>query len=82
MSSGKICENCGKGVMYGHNMSHAKNRTNRIFEPNLHSARVSIKGVLKKAKVCTKCLRRLKKEMISKIPPKVGEVKSPATVSA
>jgi len=80
MSSGKICENCGKGVMYGHNMSHAKNRTNRIFEPNLHSARVSIKGVLKRARVCTKCLRRLKKGTI-KAFSKTEEVK-PSSIAA
>lgn len=29
------CELTGKGVMTGHNVSHAKNRTNRRFIPNL-----------------------------------------------
>ncbi len=61
MSSGMKCANCGKGVMYGHNVSHAKNRTKRLFKPNLHSARVSINGIMKRMRLCTKCLRKLKK---------------------
>lgn len=66
MSAGKKCFNCNKGVMYGHNVSHAKNRTKRLFEPNLHPARVMIDGVMKRAKLCVKCLRKLKKEIVKK----------------
>jgi len=54
------CENCGKGIMYGHNVSHSKRRTRRIFKPNLHEVRVSLSGVLKKMKLCSKCSRLLK----------------------
>ena len=54
------CMNCGKGVMYGHNVSHAKNRTRKIFKPNLHKARVSMGTTMKKVKLCTKCLRMVK----------------------
>lgn len=54
------CSHCGKGVMYGHNVSHAKNRTRKIFKPNLHSARLVIDGVRKSMKLCTKCLRIVK----------------------
>ena len=54
------CFNCGKGVMYGHNVSHAKNRTRKIFKPNLHITKVTINGVTKKVKLCTKCQRKLK----------------------
>ena len=55
------CESCGKGVMYGHNVSHAKNRTRKIFKPNLHVGRVVVEGRLVKMKLCTKCLRIYKK---------------------
>jgi large subunit ribosomal protein L28 len=51
------CEICGKGPQYGHNVSHAKNRTNRRFLPNLQSGLVSIHGKTVKARVCTRCLR-------------------------
>lgn len=54
---GNKCANCGKGVMYGHNVSHAKNRTRKLFKPNLHSARVLIGSTRKRLKLCTKCLR-------------------------
>lgn len=54
------CANCNKGVMYGHNVSHAKNRTRKIFKPNLHSAKVVVNGIKKSMKLCTKCLRILK----------------------
>ncbi len=63
------CQNCGKGVMYGHNVSHAKNRTNRTFKPNLQSARIVIDGVGQKMKLCVKCLRMYKqaaKEMAAR----------------
>ena len=36
----KICDITKKRVMVGNNVSHAKNRTRRTFEPNLHSHRL------------------------------------------
>ena len=54
------CMNCGKGVMYGHNVSHAKNRTRKIFKPNLHAARVQMGTTKARVKLCTKCLRVVK----------------------
>jgi large subunit ribosomal protein L28 len=74
-----VCFNCGKGVMYGHNVSHAKNRTRKIFKPNLHSARIVVGGVQKRVKLCTKCQRIFKKT----IPvEKVAEVVSPVAAVA
>lgn len=46
--------------MYGHNVSHAKNRTRKIFKPNLHSARVKVGTTMKTVRLCTKCLRMVK----------------------
>lgn len=67
------CANCGKGVMYGHNVSHAKNRTRKIFKPNLHSARIFVGTTAKRVKLCTKCLRTLKDQIripeVKKIQP-------------
>lgn len=57
---GLKCFNCGKGVMYGHNVSHAKNRTRKIFKPNLHSAKIVVNGAQKRVKLCTKCQRLIK----------------------
>ena len=35
----KVCQVTGKRPVSGNNVSHAKNRTKRRFEPNLHSHR-------------------------------------------
>jgi large subunit ribosomal protein L28 len=35
----KICEVTGRTPQVGNNVSHAKNRTKRRFEPNLHKKR-------------------------------------------
>ena len=36
----KICDLTKKKVMTGNNVSHAKNRRRRVFEPNLHNHRL------------------------------------------
>ncbi len=66
--------NCGKGVQYGHNVSHAKNRTRKLFQPNLHVARVKIGSNMKKVRLCTKCLRMIKELMKQEVA-----VKTPVT---
>jgi large subunit ribosomal protein L28 len=60
-----VCFNCGKGIMYGHNVSHAKNRTRKIFKPNLHSARIIVGGTAKKVRLCTKCIRKFKEATVN-----------------
>ncbi|PIR62204.1 MAG: hypothetical protein COU65_04605 [Candidatus Pacebacteria bacterium CG10_big_fil_rev_8_21_14_0_10_42_12] len=45
---------------YGHNVSHAKNRTSRTFKRNLHRATVIIDGIKHKVKVPTGVLSKLK----------------------
>jgi len=58
----KQCDICGKKPMYGHNVSHAHNLTNRRFEPNLHKVKAVVKGDVKRIRVCTRCLRSGKVE--------------------
>ena len=53
----KRCAICGKEPQYGHHVSHAKNRVNRRFEPNLLMGRVTVSGHTVRARVCTRCLR-------------------------
>ena len=47
---------CGKGVAHGNNVSHANNRTRRVWRPNLQVVRVVVGGAIRKVKVCTRCL--------------------------
>jgi large subunit ribosomal protein L28 len=60
-----ICDNCGKGIMYGHKVSHAKNRSNRTWKPNLHKKTVIFNGKTWNAKLCTKCIKLFKKASVA-----------------
>jgi large subunit ribosomal protein L28 len=51
------CEVCGKGTIFGNNVSHAKNRTRRTWFPNLLEVRTKTEGTIKTVKVCTRCLK-------------------------
>ncbi|MCX7680653.1 MAG: 50S ribosomal protein L28 [Anaerolineae bacterium] len=55
------CEICGKSTQFGHNVSHSKVATKRQFRPNIQRAQVEIGGILRRAYVCTRCLRTLNK---------------------
>jgi large subunit ribosomal protein L28 len=57
------CKICGKRHQSGHNVSHANNKTKRIFSPNLQTVRALINGAARRIRVCTRCLRsgRVKK---------------------
>ena len=53
----KCCEICGKGPVFGRNVSHAHNVTRRQFKPNIQRVRAVINGGVKRIRVCTRCLR-------------------------
>ena len=60
------CDLCSKKRDVGHNVSHAKNRTQRVRKPNLHAHRMQMGTTADgnktslKLKLCTKCLRSVK----------------------
>ncbi|MDO8687172.1 MAG: 50S ribosomal protein L28 [Dehalococcoidales bacterium] len=56
------CEICNKSPQFGHNVSHSKRRTNHLWMPNIHPARVVINGVQKRLNLCTRCLRTQSKK--------------------
>lgn len=69
------CQICGKGVMFGHNVSHAKNRTRRVFRPNLRQAKLQLNGEVKRISLCMKCFKKAKKEgRFIKPTPKIAKV--------
>lgn len=52
------CEICGKKPMTGNNVSHAHNKTRKVFNPNLQKVRaVDAKGAVRSVKACTRCIR-------------------------
>jgi large subunit ribosomal protein L28 len=50
------CFSCGKGVVFGNNVSHANNKTRRTWKPNLQVMRTLVDGKIEKVKVCTRCM--------------------------
>jgi len=53
----KVCDICGKGAMVGNHVSHAHNKSKRKWYPNLQPMRIQDGGKVKRAKVCTRCIR-------------------------
>ncbi len=53
------CELTGKESLYGHKVSHANNRTNRRFVPNLQKVTLHSDALRRdiKLRVCTRALR-------------------------
>ncbi len=82
-----FCQVCGKTKQYGHNVSHSKRRTKRVFMPNVFRKRMLIasqkpkvksqklngeNGEIRRIKICAKCLKRAKK--FGKIAAREGAV--------
>lgn len=53
----RTCDICGKGPTVGYNVSHAHNKTKRRYLPNLQTVKIKESGSVRKASVCTRCIR-------------------------
>ncbi|MCL4469193.1 MAG: 50S ribosomal protein L28 [Deltaproteobacteria bacterium] len=53
----KVCKICGKGSLYGNNVSHANNKTRRRWEPNLQRIKIVLDGSVKSVYVCSRCIK-------------------------
>lgn len=60
MLAGK-CDICHRGPGFGHNVSHSKRRTNRMFRLNIQRATIYENGQPRRVNICTRCLRTLTK---------------------
>ncbi|PCJ18515.1 MAG: 50S ribosomal protein L28 [Gammaproteobacteria bacterium] len=65
----KVCQVTGKRPVTGNNVSHAKNRTRRRFEPNLHFHRFWVESENKfiRLKVSAKGMRTIDKLGIDRV---------------
>jgi len=68
------CYHCGKTVLFGRRHTHHRGvaggrwkkrapKTRRIFRPNLQKVTILENGKEKKVKLCTKCIKRIKKDV-------------------
>lgn len=51
------CCICGKGVAFGHNVSHSNRKTNRTWKANIRKVKATVNGTPKTVCVCSRCLR-------------------------
>ncbi len=52
----RVCDICGKGPSTGHNVSHANNKTKRVWRPNLQYVRVQTDTGTQRIRACTQCI--------------------------
>ncbi|MCL4398105.1 50S ribosomal protein L28 [Patescibacteria group bacterium] len=63
-----VCEICGKGAQYGHNIRHTHtgqwekraSKTRRIFLPNIQKGKVFLNGKIQNVRACASCLAKYK----------------------
>ncbi len=53
----RICDVCGKRRSVGNSVSHANNKSKRVWRPNLQRVRAAVNGGVQRLLVCTRCLR-------------------------
>lgn len=51
------CEVCGKGQVSGNKVSHSMRHTRRKWNANIQSVKVNDNGTIRRANVCTRCMR-------------------------
>jgi large subunit ribosomal protein L28 len=56
------CVLCGKGVVFGHNVSHSNRKTNRRWLPNIQKTSVVVNGAPRRINACTRCIRTIRKQ--------------------
>ena len=61
------CDVCGKGPMYGNNVSHSHRKTRTRWEPNLKKMSTVKEGKNVSIKVCMSCLHAGKAEEALKL---------------
>ena len=75
-----VCFHCGKGIIMGRSHTHHRGvaggrwkkrapKTAKAFAPNLQIVKVMVNGVAKRVKLCTKCIKRVKKDIADKKMP-------------
>jgi len=51
------CSLCGKGPSFGNNVSHANNRTPKVWRPNVQRVKAVQDGTVRHINVCTQCIK-------------------------
>ena len=65
------CEICGKEGRSGNKVSHSNRKTRRTWKPNIQRVLVEYKGITRRIRICTKCLKSDKVKRPVKIKEEV-----------
>ena len=76
-----LCDRCGKGVQNGNLVSHSNIKTHRIFKPNLQTVWLRLNDKRVKTKLCTNCIKLMRKADMKKAKKNVSEVPDVPKVS-
>ena len=80
------CFYCDKGILYGRTHTHHRGvaggrwkkrapKKQRIFEPNLQKMDIMEDGEVKRVRLCTRCLKKIKKDLKEGKKPFLSVVK-------
>lgn len=53
----KYCEICGKGKVYGNQVTFSNKKSSRTWAPNVRRVKAIVNGSPRRIYVCTRCLR-------------------------
>ena len=51
------CAICGKGPNFGNSVSHANNKSRKVWKPNVQRVKTVDKGTVRRIRVCTQCIK-------------------------
>ncbi len=74
------CYHCGKTTIFGRSHTHHRGvaggrwkkrapKTQKIFKPNLQKIAIMVKGKSQTVRLCTKCIKRVRKDMRDGVKP-------------
>jgi large subunit ribosomal protein L28 len=61
----RTCSICGKGRSVGYNVSHANNKTKRVWQANLQKVRARLGKQVRRILVCTQCIHSGRVEKVA-----------------
>jgi len=74
------CYHCGKTTIFGRSHTHHRGvaggrwkkrapKTQKLFKPNLQKIAIMVKGKSQTVRLCTKCIKRVRKDMRDGVKP-------------
>jgi len=74
------CYHCGKTTIFGHSHTHHRGvaggrwkkrapKTQKLFKPNLQKVKIMVDGKSETVRLCTKCIKRVRKDTRDGVKP-------------